>query len=83
MPRYYFHIRRTGGALEEDPQGTELASFEQAGAEAVKAAQEILAIKVAHGEMIDEDCFVITSEDGTVLAEVPFKSALRFGRYPD
>ena len=42
MPRYFFHIRRED-KLNEDPEGTELASVEEAQKEANLAAREILA----------------------------------------
>lgn len=38
MPRFYFHIRH-GDAVKQDPEGSELASIEEARQEAVLAAR--------------------------------------------
>ncbi|MBC7314640.1 MAG: hypothetical protein H5U11_19270 [Rhizobium sp.] len=76
MPRYYFNIRKAD-ALEQDPEGSEFPSLDQAYDEAVKAAREMLAEKLMADEVIDGQRFEITSADGEVLREVPFKSVLR------
>lgn len=76
MPRFYFHVRHDD-ELDEDPEGAELESLEQAEDEAVKAAREILAEKVAKGDEVDGHRFEITSEAGEVLKVVPFRSVLR------
>ncbi|MBP2560868.1 hypothetical protein J2857_003637 [Neorhizobium galegae] len=76
MPEYYFHVRKHD-ALEEDPEGTEFATIDEAQNEALKAAREMLAEKVLSNEIIDGQRFEICAEDGTVLREVPFRSALR------
>lgn len=76
MLRYFFHVRHEG-KLEKDPEGVELASLEEAHIEAVKAAREMLAEKVARGDLVNGHQFEITSEDGLVLDIVPFRSVLR------
>lgn len=76
MPRYYFNIRK-GNHLERDPEGEELRSYEMAVEEAEKAARELLAAKVANGEVVDGDRFEITNEKGEVLGVIPFRSVLR------
>lgn len=76
MARYYFHVRKHD-VLEEDPEGAEFASLDEAYHEAVLAAREILAEKVLTNEVIDGQIFEITAEDGTVLRTVPFTSTLR------
>jgi hypothetical protein len=76
MPRYYFNIRK-GDRLEKDPEGEELRSYERAVEEAKKAAKELLAAKVANGEVVDGDRFEIANENGEVLGVVPFRSVLR------
>lgn len=76
MPRYYFHVRKDG-VLEEDPEGAVFSTVDDAYDEAIKAAREILAEKVAVGDLIDGNRFEITSEEGDILREVPFRLALR------
>jgi hypothetical protein len=76
MARYFFHVRKHD-ALEEDPEGAEFPTLDEAYDEAVQAAREILAEKVLSNEVIDGQSFEITAEDGTVLRSVPFKTALR------
>lgn len=76
MPRFYFHVR-SGEVLNEDPEGADLPSIDVAHEEAVKDAREIVAAKVARGEVIGGQTFVISTKDGRVLREVPFKSVLR------
>jgi len=76
MPRYYFNIRKDG-VLEKDEEGAEFNALGDAYEDAVQAAREILAEKLLSGEVIDGHRFEITSDDGTVLKEVPFKSVMR------
>ncbi|MCJ8518335.1 hypothetical protein ABID21_001354 [Pseudorhizobium tarimense] len=76
MPRYYFNVR-SHDAVDKDPEGAELPSFEAARNEAVQAAREIIAEKVLSDDVIDGQSFEITAEDGTVLGAVPFRSVLR------
>jgi hypothetical protein len=76
MPRYYFHVR-DGGSLEEDQEGADFPTLEDAYEEAIQAAREILAQKVMANDVIDGQCFEIAAEDGTVLRSVPLKSVLR------
>ena len=77
MTRYYFNIQRHG-VLEEDPDGAEFETLQQAIEEAVLAARELLAERVRHGDVVDGDAFKITTEDGTVVHSLPLKSVLRF-----
>jgi hypothetical protein len=76
MPRYYFHVRKDG-VLEEDLEGVEFPTLNHAHIEAIQAAREILAEKVLADDVIDGQRFEITAEDGTLLLDVPFRSALR------
>ncbi|MDR6667816.1 DUF6894 family protein [Rhizobium sp. 1399] len=77
MPVFYFHVRN-GENFEEDPEGIDLPTIEKAEEEAILGAREILAERLRSGEVVDGQSFVITSEDGRVLREVPFKSVLKF-----
>ncbi|MBB2719618.1 UNVERIFIED_ORG: hypothetical protein GGD48_004895 [Rhizobium etli] len=75
MQKYYFHVRR-GENLELDTEGAEFASAEKACEEAIEAAREILAEAILAGHSTDGDCFEITSEDGSLLAVIPFASVI-------
>jgi hypothetical protein len=76
MPRFYFHVRHHD-ELDEDPEGIELPSLDVAIDEAVKGAREILAEKVAKGDIVDGHQFEITTEQGDILKVVEFRSVLR------
>lgn len=76
MPRFFFHIR-DGATLIEDPDGSDLPDLAAAHEEAVQGARSILAEKLKAGEVIDGQRFEITSEDGVVLAILPFKNVIR------
>ncbi|HEV7436844.1 MAG TPA: hypothetical protein VGO22_18565 [Pseudorhizobium sp.] len=76
MPRYYFHIREHE-KFEEDPEGAEFASLEEARQEATAAAREMVSEAVLHDEIIDGRTFEVTLPDGTVVAIIPFRSVVR------
>jgi hypothetical protein len=78
MVRYYFNIRYSDGLIE-DQEGQELRSLEEARAEAVASARELIAEAVLLGAKIDHRAFEITDESGATLAVVPFSDAL--GRF--
>jgi hypothetical protein len=76
MPRFYFHIRE-GDLFEHDIEGVELSSAEEARREAEDSAREMVAEAVLRSEVIDGRLFEVTSEDGSVVATVPFASVIR------
>ncbi|MBY5454622.1 hypothetical protein HLI03_10150 [Rhizobium laguerreae] len=76
MPKYFFHVRRND-VFEEDLEGIDLASLEQAREEATAAAREIMAERIRMGNPVDGDVFEIMTEDGTLVATVPFRSAVQ------
>ncbi|WP_064686584.1 DUF6894 family protein [Rhizobium bangladeshense] len=71
MPKYYFHLSR-GEDLDLDTDGLEFASVAEAYDEAVEAAREMLAEAILAKRRSGGDCFEITSEDGALVATVPF-----------
>ncbi|WP_409934801.1 DUF6894 family protein [Rhizobium leguminosarum] len=75
MPKYFFHIRRND-VFEEDLEGIDLASPEQAREEAVAAAREIVAEGIRRGDPADGATFEIMTEEGSLVATVPFRSAV-------
>lgn len=74
--RYYFNIR-DGEKMEPDLEGSEFESLELAIEDAQMAAREIMAERVLAGYEPDGQSFDIVNQDGHVLANVPFRSALR------
>jgi hypothetical protein len=75
MPKYFFHVRRND-VFEEDVEGVDLASPEQAREEAMAAAREIVAERIGAGRPAGGDVFEIMKEDGTLVAIVPFQLVL-------
>lgn len=74
--RYFFNIR-DGEKTERDLEGSEFDTLELAIDDAQMAAREIMAGRVLAGYEPDGQSFDIVDEDGRVLANVPFRSALR------
>lgn len=74
--RYYFHVRGPEGFVE-DPEGAEFASDELATEEARAAAREMMAAKVARGEVVDGGQFEVTAEDGQIINTILFKSVVK------
>jgi hypothetical protein len=68
---------RHHGNFDEDPYGAELPDLDAAIDEAIKAEREILAEKVASADIVDGDQFEITTDEGDILRDVIFLSALR------
>jgi hypothetical protein len=72
MARYFFHIK-DGAALIQDPEGSDLATMEDARLQALKSARELDAIK--SGRSLGADAVVIADEEGG-LTFVPMAEAL-------
>jgi hypothetical protein len=77
MPRYFFHVRE-GDRFYQDDEGVILDNSTAAHDEATLAAREILSEKVAQGDCIDGQVFVVAGDDGLPLFELPFKDVLNF-----
>jgi hypothetical protein len=75
VPRYYFNIRDKI-RLEQDVEGADLPNLDDARQEAIMAAREILADRLLRGEVLGDDVFEITGDDGAVLETVPLRIAL-------
>jgi hypothetical protein len=74
MARYYFHIK-DGADLIQDPEGSELATAEEARTQALKSARELWADAIKSGKSLGADAVVIADEDGG-LTFVPMAEAL-------
>jgi hypothetical protein len=74
MPRFYFHLWEHG-AMSEDPEGQELPDLDRARNEAILAAREIMAEKLAAGRSPDHSRFEIVDETGQTVLTVAFTEA--------
>ncbi|XAZ26051.1 hypothetical protein LVY75_35355 (plasmid) [Sinorhizobium sp. B11] len=74
--RFFFHLRDED-SYEEDQEGIEFPSLAQAVAEARRSAREMVAELVLHDDVIDGRSLEIAGDDGSVLATVAFKDAVR------
>jgi hypothetical protein len=78
MTRYFFHIR-DGGLVIEDPDGGDFQSIEEARAEAILSARELLAARLKSGDVLDGQLIEIATVDGTIVALIPLKDAINNG----
>jgi hypothetical protein len=76
MPHYFLH-QRTETGLIPDEEGQGYPNLETAKEDAIDAARELMSEKVLEGIAPNGSQFEITDEAGTIVAIVPFKSALR------
>jgi hypothetical protein len=76
MPIFFFHVRKPG-AFEEDLEGSDFPTIDDAVDEAFKSAREIIAEKVLADDVIDGCSFEITTGEGQVVRNVPFREVLR------
>ena len=78
MARYFFHIK-DGAELIQDPEGSELATMEDARSQALKSARELWADAIKSGRSLGADAVVIADERGG-LTFVPMAEALPIGQ---
>lgn len=76
MPHFYFHIR-DGEEWVEDYEGQELPSLDEARAQAVESARELMAAKVASGKRLNHDRFEIADASGRVVLTMAFEEAIK------
>jgi Domain of unknown function (DUF6894) len=74
MSRYYFHIK-DGAELIQDPEGSELATMDEARSQALKSARELWAEAIKSGGRLGADAVVIADEHGD-LTFLPMAEAL-------
>jgi hypothetical protein len=69
MPRFFFNLRVGTALVDQDSEGQELASFEEARSEAIESARELLATKAESGEAasLDEQVEVVDEAGRTVI----------------
>ncbi len=73
LPRFYLNIRRNG-VLIRDEEGDELADVEAAQALVYDTLRDMRRLPHVYGppREWEHNVFVITGENGTVLAEAPY-----------
>lgn len=76
MPRYFFNVRRDG-RIAADPEGMELPSSQDAAAEALRNARDLMSELLKGDAALGlDDSIHVTDEDGIVICTVTFKEAL-------
>ena len=76
MPHFFMHLT-DGDKRTDDPQGRSFADLPAARDEAVRAAREIVAEKVRHGEVVDGEAIEICDASGMLLDTVTLKSVFQ------
>ncbi|EJZ18681.1 hypothetical protein NE852_28325 (plasmid) [Rhizobium sp. Pop5] len=71
MPRFYFNVV-SGADTVVDPEGSELATLEDARREAVQDARALMSQAILAGRDISGREMHICDEDGNVLLTLPF-----------
>lgn len=74
--KIFLHVRKND-VFAEDLEGVDLGTPDLALEEATAAAREIIAARMRMGDRVGADTFEIMTEDGSLLARVPFRSAAR------
>lgn len=69
MPRYYFHVAREGGRLQ-DEEGLALPDAEAAWYQAVRSARELVRAELTLGGRWDRQAIEICDEGGARLDQV-------------
>lgn len=76
MAKFYFHSRNANEFIEDD-WGVDLPDLEAARKEAMRAAREIIAEQLLNDRAIPDEAFEIVDANGSVLAYIPLKAAIR------
>jgi hypothetical protein len=76
MPKFFFNVR-DGDRIIEDHEGIDMPAAEDAEAEALHAARELLAEQLKFGSKLDTRAFEIVNDRGEKIFSLPFRSVLR------
>jgi hypothetical protein len=77
MPRFYFHLAREGGRLQ-DEEGLTLPDAEAAWYQAVRSARELIRAEPALGCRWDRQSIEIVDEIGTPVDQVAFADIVAY-----
>ena len=75
MPHFYLHLRQ-GETLLRDPDGCQFGSLDEARAEAVLSARELMAARVLAGRRPNHSRFEIADASDNVVLVVWFEEAI-------
>ena len=75
MPHFYLHLRQ-GETLLKDPDGREFSSLDEARAEAISSAREIMSARVLAGRKANHSRFEIADASDNVVMLVWFEEAI-------
>ncbi|MDR9780970.1 DUF6894 family protein [Rhizobium redzepovicii] len=73
--RYFFNVITASGA-DNDVEGAEFASLEEARAEAVLDARELMSTAILDGRDVSGRSIEICNEAGETLLVLPFREAI-------
>lgn len=77
MPRYYFHVAREGGRLQ-DEEGLKLPDAEAAWYQAVRSARELIRGELALGTRWDREAIEICDEGGIRVDRVDLADIVHY-----
>jgi len=77
MPRYYFHIARDGGRLQ-DEEGLALPDAEAAWYQAVRSARELIRGELALGTRWDGQAIEIVDDRGARIDQVALADIVHY-----
>ena len=77
MPRYYFHVNRDGGFLQ-DEEGLPLPDAEAAWYQAVRSARELIKAELTLGGRWDHQAIEIVDEGGIRVDQVALSDIVHY-----
>ena len=77
MPRFYFHLCREGGQLD-DEQGMSLPDTEAAFYQAVRSARELLRADLELGCRWEDQAIIIADDSGARVEQLPLTEVARY-----
>ena len=77
MPRFYFHVARSGGRLQ-DEEGLKLPDAEAAWYQAVRSARELIRAELALGGRWDHQAIEIVDEVGAPVDQVALADIVHY-----
>ena len=77
MPRFYFHVAREGGRLQ-DEEGLALPDAEAAWYQAVRSARELIRCELALGTRWDREAIEICDEGGSRVDRVALADIVHY-----
>jgi hypothetical protein len=76
MPRYFFHVKYKAKTIR-DEEGMDLRDLDAAREEAEASARQITNDRLLFGELVEDEAFVVTDEQGETVLTFPLNDAVR------